>query len=108
MPSVLLKDNWTNIGDCAKLFNVSSLVIARRAHDLGLISNEEYRNFFMRYRADSKTKKKTSGGAFYRTATKRIGRLFAQHVYNAVRSKQLSYTEAYRLTGLYGKTFDIL
>lgn len=106
VPSVLLKNNWTNINDCAKMFNVSPLVVARRAHDLGLISNEEYRLFFLQYRANAKIKKKTSGGAFYQTATKRIGRLFAIHIYNAVRSKQISYTEAYRLTGLYGKTFD--
>lgn len=39
-------------------------------------------------------------------AIKSVGRLFAIHIYNAVRSRQLSYTEAYRLTGLYGKTFE--
>lgn len=106
VPEVLLKNNWTNINDCAKLFNVSSLVIARRARDLNIISSEEYRAFFLQYRANARIKKQSAGGAFYRTATKRIGRLFAIHVYNAVRSRQLSYTEAYRLTGLYGKTFD--
>lgn len=106
VPGVLLKDYWSSIEECAKQFNVSTLVIARRAHDLGIISNEEYREFYLRYRANVKIKKKSSGGAFYKTAAKRIGRLFAIHIYNAVRSKQISYTEAYRLTGLYGKTFD--
>jgi Zn-dependent peptidase ImmA (M78 family) len=106
VPGALLIEHWTSIEDCAKVFNVSTLVIARRAHDEGIISDEEYRRFFLRYRANVQSKKKSSGGAFYKTATKRIGRLFAIHVYNAVRSKQLSYTEAYRLTGLYGKTFD--
>lgn len=106
VPSVLLKDNWTNIVDCAKMFNVSPLVIARRAYNLGIISSDDYRTFFLQYRVNAKVKKKNSGGAFYKTASKRIGRLFAIHVYNAVRSKQISYTEAYRLTGLFGKTFD--
>lgn len=106
VPAVLLKDNWTSIGDCARRFNVSTLVIARRAHDLGIITDAEYRDFYLSYRANAIVKKKTSGGAFYKTAAKRIGRLFAIHVYNAVHSKQISYTEAYRLTGLYGKTFD--
>ena len=106
VPSVLLKENWTTIEECAKKFNVSTLVIARRAHDLDIISDREYREFYLRYRAIGKVKKKSSGGAFYPTAVKRVGRLFAIHVYNAVRSEQISYTEAYRLTGLYGKTFD--
>ena len=107
VPGVLLRDNWTSIEDSAKRFNVSRLVIARRAHDLGLISDAEYREFYQRYRAHAAiAKKQKSGGAFYLTAAKRIGKLFAAHVYNAVRSNQISYTEAYRLTGLYGKTFD--
>ena len=106
VPGSLLKDYWTSIEECAKKFNVSTLVIARRAHDLGIISNEEYREFYLRYRANARLKKKSSGGAFYKTAAKRVGKLFAIHIYNAVRSKQISYTEAYRLTGLYGKTFD--
>lgn len=106
VPAILLKSNWATIEECARKFNVSTLVIARRAHDLGIISSEEYRDFYLRYRANMRTKKKTSGGAFYKTTAKRIGRLFAIHIHNAVRSKQVSYTEAYRLTGLYGRTFD--
>ena len=51
-------------------------------------------------------KKKSSGGSFYLTSVKRVGRNFAIHVRNAVNNRQLSYTEAYRLTGLYGKTYD--
>lgn len=107
VPSELLAKKWTSIEDCAKIFNVSRLVIARRAHDLCIISDEAYREFYHNYRAFvNKTKKSSSGGAFYATAGKRIGKLFAAHIYNAVRSNQLSYTEAYRLTGLYGRTFD--
>jgi hypothetical protein len=33
--------------------------------------------------------------------------MFAIHVRNAVNSNQLSYTEAYRLTGLKGQTYDV-
>ena len=51
-------------------------------------------------------KKKSTGGSFYLTSEKRVGRNFAIHVRNAVNNKQLNYTEAYRLTGLYGKTYD--
>lgn len=107
VPAQLLKKLWINIDDCAKRFNVSRLVIARRAHDLGLISDEQYREFYLRYRSGYQKKKPSSGGgSFYPAAAKKIGRLFAAHIYNAVRSRQLSYTEAYRLTGFYGSTFD--
>lgn len=36
-----------------------------------------------------------------------LGKLFAIHVRNAVNSRQLLYTEAYRLTGLKGHTYDV-
>lgn len=51
-------------------------------------------------------KKEHEGGSFYLTSVKRVGRIFAIHVRNAVNNRQLSYTEAYRLTGLYGKTYQ--
>ena len=107
VPAILLNKNWTSIDSCAKLFNVSRLVIARRTHDLGLITDAEYRTFFLRYKASlTDNKIQSSGGDFYRTSAKRVGKLFAAYIYSAVRSEQLSYTEAYRLTGLYGRTFE--
>lgn len=90
----------------ARKFCVSELVVARRAHDLGALSDKDYKNFWMEYsHRPIRQKKKGSGGSFYRTSVKRVGRLFAIHVKNAVGNRQLSYTEAYRLTGLYGKTY---
>lgn len=107
VPEVELRQIWD--GDLKKMcrnFKVSELVIVRRAHDLGLMTNEEYQKFWIEYRNRPVKKKAGSGGDFYRTSVKRVGRLFAIHVKNAVKSRQLSYTQAYRLTGLYGKTFD--
>ncbi len=107
VPAIILKENWTNIDDCAKRFNVSRLVIARRAHDLGIISDNDYNEFYRRYHSIRAAQtKKGQGGTFYATAVKRVGRLFATHIYSAVKSNQISYTEAYRLTGLYGATFE--
>ena len=51
-------------------------------------------------------KKKGGGGDFYLSSVKRVGKLFAIHVRNAVNSRQLEYTEAYRLTGLSGNTYQ--
>lgn len=103
----MLRDIWTNdTKSASRRFKASELVVARRAHDLGLMSDAEYRAFWAIYSQRQSRIKKNSGGSFYLTSVKRVGRKFAIHVRNAVNNKQLSYTEAYRLTGLYGKTYD--
>lgn len=108
VPAAELRNAWNgNLKDVARKFRVSELVIARRGHDLGLMSDEAYRNFWTGYknRPPYMKNKSGSGGNFYRTSVKRVGRLFAAHVKNAVKNNQLSYAEAYRLTGLYGSTY---
>ena len=104
----VLREIWQNdIKAASRRFKVSELVIARRAHDIGLLSDHDYRVFWAMYSQRSLSPKKNSrGGSFYLTSVKRVGRNFAIHVRNAVNNRQLSYTEAYRLTGLYGKTYD--
>lgn len=108
VPAVELKSIWNNDPKSAsRRFKASELTVARRAHDIGLMSDECYREFWMRYsnRPINGTKSK-SGGNFYLTSVKRVGYKFAILIRNAVNNSQLSYTRAYRLTGLYGKTFD--
>lgn len=108
VPIQELRAIWDGkIQNMARRFRVSELVVARRAHDCELLSNHDYRSFWNEYsRRPVLNKKKGRGGDFYRTSVKRVGRLFAVHVKNAVGNNQLSYTEAYRLTGLYGKTYN--
>lgn len=107
VPALELRAMWNgNTKACANRFKTSELVIARRAHDLGLMNVEDYRAFWLEYsNRPASAKKGHSGGSFYRTSVKRVGRLFAIHVKNAVNSRQLSYTEAYRLTGLHGNVY---
>lgn len=108
VPETVLREIWTNDTKvAARRFKVSELVIARRAHDIGLMSEADYSSFWAMYgQRPLPSKKNSGGGSFYLTSVKRIGRNFAIHVRNAVNNRQLSYTEAYRLTGLYGKTYD--
>ena len=81
--------------------------MARRAYELDLITREEYHNFYIEYQGRTISVSKKSGfGDFYATATKRIGRLLAVHIINAVKRQQLDYLQAYRLTGMYGKTYQ--
>ena len=107
MPADLVKDGWRGIATTAKKFKVSELAMARRAHELRLISREEYRAFYVEYQQRPIPVKKSSGfGDFYATATKRVGRLLAVHIINAVNSRQLDHLQAYRLTGMYGNTYQ--
>ena len=109
VPREVLAQVWTSptaLPKLAKQFKVSEIVVARRAHDMGLLDSKAYREFFLQYKKRPLQKKSSKGGSFYRTSVKRIGRLFAIHVRNAVHSRMLSYTEAYRLTGLQGHTYN--
>ena len=108
VPASVLREIWNHDTKYAsRRFKASELVVARRAHDLNLMSDADYRSFWLMYsQRQNVAKKKSSGGSFYLTSVKRVGRNFAIHVRNAVNNRQLSYTEAYRLTGLYGKTYD--
>jgi Zn-dependent peptidase ImmA (M78 family)/transcriptional regulator with XRE-family HTH domain len=104
VPAAELRSVWNgDIKDTARKFRVSELVVARRAHDMGLLTHDEYNAFWMEYRKRplKKKERESGGGNFYRTSVKRVGRLFAIHVKNAVADRQLSYLDAYRLTGLY-------
>lgn len=107
VPATVLRTVWnSNIKDAARKFKVSELVVARRANALQLISKEEYKTFWQQYSNRSKyTRKVGNGGNYLLTSVKRVGRLFAIHIRNAVTDRKLSYTEAYRLTGLYGDTY---
>lgn len=108
VPSDLLKEIWNgDIKDMSKRFRVSEAVIARSAYDLNLINRSVFNAFWAEYNSRPSTvSNKKSGGDFYRTSVKRVGKLFAIHVRNAVGTHQLSFTDAYRLTGLYGDTYQ--
>lgn len=109
VPETVLRDIWkNNIKDAANKLKVSEIVVARRAHEVHLLSDSAYKAFWNEYshRTIYINKKKSSGGDFYLTSVKRVGKLFAIHVRNAVNNRQLNYTDAYRLTGLYGNTYN--
>ncbi|RCK72535.1 MAG: HigA protein (antitoxin to HigB) [Anaerolineae bacterium] len=91
----------------ARQFKVSEIVVARRALDLNLISREVFFAFYKEYQSrERSTIGGKGGGNFYSMQTLRLGRLFAWTVVSAVREGRLLYRDAYRLTGLYGKTFE--
>lgn len=110
VPAKLLDEIWNNFSEInkyAKHFKVSEIVIARRALDLGKITKSEFFIYYDEYRKRELniSKSKSSGGNFYATAAKRLSRNYARHINKAVKSGQLLYRDAYKLTGMKGDTF---
>lgn len=97
-----------NFTYAASYFKVSEIVIARRALDTGKISRIQFFDFYENYsnREFAKKENQGSGGDFYATTKKRISITFASHVNHAVKSGNLLYRDAYKLTGLKGDTFE--
>ena len=92
----------------ARRFKVSAIVAARRALDTNLINRETFLNFYRAYQSDERRKadRRSEGGDFYANQNLRVGQRFASTVIRAVKEGKLLYSEAYRLTGLYGRTFE--
>jgi len=115
VPERLMRQVWPSVSDgperfqqMARRFKVSEIVVARRALDLGLIRRHEFFGFYESYlTAERRTRaQQPEGGDFYATQNLRIGHRFARTVVRAAKADRLLYSEAYRLTGLWGKTFD--
>lgn len=114
VPAKLLRDAWPSARKedepfqaLARRFKVSSLVVARRALDLSLIDKNAFLHFYGESVARERgVVKKSEGGDFYLTQNQRIGHRFAFSIVRAAKEGKLLYSEAYKLTGLYGKTFD--
>jgi Zn-dependent peptidase ImmA (M78 family) len=92
----------------SRYFKVSEIVIARRALDTGKLTRQQFFAFYEEYsnREFAKKELQSSGGDFYATTKKRLSLTFASHINNAVKSGNLLYRDAYKLTSLKGDTFQ--
>ena len=98
--------NFSEINQYCKYFKVSEIVIARRALDLKKITKEEFFHFYNECYKNNKVQAFRGGGDFYRTAKKRLSLTFLHHVNRAVKSRELFYRDAYKLTSMKGDTFE--
>jgi len=114
VPEDELKSVWNGISNVpdrfnilARYFKVSSIVTARRALDLMLISRNEFFDFYHEWLEMERRQAQDgeSRGNFYFNQNFRIGRRFAEAVFLSAKEGRLQYNEAYRLTGLRGDTF---
>ena len=111
VPKNAFNEEWNrnpNIRSASRYFKVSEIVIARRAMDTGKITKNKFFEFYNEYIKREFVKKESqgSGGNFYATTRKRLSVTFASHINNAVKTKQLLYRDAYKLTSLKGDTFQ--
>jgi Zn-dependent peptidase ImmA (M78 family) len=100
----------SNVANASRTFNVSSLVILRRAKDLNLITNtvffakvhEQYEGYKRHERElrEKEARKKKKGGNFYNSFEIRNGRKFNAAVVGAVREQRTTYAEAGILFGI--------
>lgn len=105
-PSV--KDNPGRYQVVARQFKVSEIVAARRTLDLQLLTKREFLDFYQFYQERERltASQGQKGGDFYATQNLRVGRRFSETVIRSAREGRLLYSEAFQLTGLYGKSFD--
>jgi Zn-dependent peptidase ImmA (M78 family)/transcriptional regulator with XRE-family HTH domain len=115
VPAAEIRSAWGRVAESespfeqlAGRFNVSPVVIGRRAMDLRLIAREEFFSFYRLYTQQERRKKaaKTGGGDFYNNQNTRVGRLFATQVIRAAKEGRIGFKEAYDLSGLNGGSFQ--
>lgn len=115
VPESELRELWRTVRNdaepfqsIARHFKVSALVAARRVLDLGLIQRTDFLQFYQAYLEDERRRRGegSEGGNFYANQVVRIGHRFGEAIVRAAKEGKLLYYEAYKLTGLRGKTFD--
>ncbi len=103
-----IKNHTNPLQQLERLFKVSQIVIARRLLDIGIYSKDQFFSFYQNYLKEWEMKNSENvegGGNFYFNQNYRVGKAFFNIVNQAAKSGKLLYTDAYKLTDLYGKTF---
>lgn len=106
VPQASLRERWVgesvaqNAAWLANFYRVSSVVIARRALDLGLIEWPAYLAYYQQQAELWRREKKGTGGDPYRTIPVRNGRRFTKAVVNSAFARSLLLRDAGRLLGV--------
>ena len=115
VPGALLKSEWISdsqddfqkIKKTAAARKVNFIVVARKARDMGLVSQEDFFRLYNQYKSDMPLTKKRSGkgGNYLFSKQYRLGNVFSDAVRTAVGTNYLDYRDAYDLTGMKAPTF---
>lgn len=88
-----------NLAPLAARFHVSTLVVGRRARDLGYITSEQYSTYYRRI-LKAFQDKDGGGGDYYRTATAKNSSRFSRAVLTETMSGRMLLRDAGRLLGV--------
>lgn len=101
LPRWRKSENWReNLAPLAGHFHVSQWVVARRAHELGMIAEHDYRRY-VASRLEAHRKREERGQAsFNRAVPGRVSKRLAQAVASEALSGRLLLREAYQLIGV--------
>lgn len=107
VPREFMKKEWSgsesieeNVDRMARHFRVSTVVVARRAFDIGLITWSVYSDYYRQQAALWQRKNHGDGGNSYRNILARNGRQFSQAVVGSALARNLLLRDAGRLLGL--------
>ncbi len=83
----------------AREYKVSTLVVLRRLHDVGVLDREELRSAYGRELDRIRNIEPTSGGSFHPTLRARVGRRFGGAIVTSTLGGRTSFSESFRLLG---------
>jgi Zn-dependent peptidase ImmA (M78 family) len=101
------RDAYARIESIAKRHKVNFVVVARKAHDEGILGDTEFFSCYRRYQdsVPSEVAQNGGGGDYFRNKQYKLGNVFADAIWTAVNSDYISYRDAYALSGMKGKSF---
>jgi Zn-dependent peptidase ImmA (M78 family) len=92
-------DRRAELDRLARRFKVSSLVVLRRMHDAGGLTQQQFWRAYEEELGRLQTIPKGSGGDFYLTQAARVSKRFARALVVSTLEGQTLYTDAFRMLG---------
>jgi len=89
-----------NAYELVRHYRVSSVVIGRRAYELGMVNWNEFMAFYQEEAKRWQNAPSGSGGNYYMTARTRLGKRFAKAVVSSVQQGRVLYRDAGHLLGI--------
>lgn len=102
-PAALVREHWRpeqslalNAQQLATLCRVSTVVVARRAAELGFVTWDEFRSYYQQQSAawQEQTRKREGGPSYYRTVPVRNGKRFTEAVLRGAWEQRLLLRDA--------------
>jgi Zn-dependent peptidase ImmA (M78 family) len=115
LPRAAFEEIWHNakstevaLKQSSQRFRASTIVILRHALDLELMKKDEFWDLYNRHCKDRELVKgrKSSGGDYYKTQGAKLGTVFSDAIYTALKTGYLQFAEAYKMTGFKSQNLD--